>query len=269
MILVRLLPVRTLPAISMLVLLAACTNPYGKFYTDLSSGADVKSAPFVETHSGNPEILEGSNSDEEIDQLIANGWLAIGYSSFSAGSVDPSMALAHAQQIGAHLVVVSNSYQGTVSGSMPLTLPSTTTTNHTGTVAGYGGSAMYGGTSTTYGTTTSYIPYSVDRYEYLATYWIKRKSGGWGIYCNDLTPEQRASAGTNKGIFVANVANNGSAYEADILPGDIIIAIDDRELRGCGDFESVAASVVGREAVVVLIRNGAHMMAPVYVHPYS
>jgi S1-C subfamily serine protease len=104
---------------------------------------------------------------------------------------------------------------------------------------------------------------------YVATYWIKRKSGGWGIYCKDLTPEQRREAGSNKGVLVANLANNGSAYDANILPGDIIVAIYGKELRGCGDYDSVAASAVGRDTDVALIRNGERMTVALFVRPYS
>jgi membrane-associated protease RseP (regulator of RpoE activity) len=235
----------------------------------MSGGVNVTSVPFIETFSGEPELLSGTNSDNEINQLMSDGWVPVGYSSFNASRVDPSMAQAHARQIGARRVILSSSYQGTISGVMPLTLPNATTTYHSGTVTGFGGSAMYSGTSTTRGHTTSYIPYSVQRYEYMATYWIKRKSGGWGIICRDLNLDQRKDAETNKGIFVANLANNGSAYDADILPGDIIISIGGTELRGCNDYESVAASTIARNTNVVLIRGGERMRLDLFVHPYS
>ncbi len=265
----HLLPTRLLPLILLFLSTTGCTNPYTEFYTDLSGGVDVKSVPFVEPPNGEPELVSGTNNDDEFNRLISNGWVAIGYSSFNAGHVDPSMARTHAKQIGAQMVVISGSYQGTTSGIVPLMLPNATTTYNSGTVSGYGGSAMYSGTSTTYGNATSYIPYSVDRYQYTATYWVKRKAGGWGIFCKDLTTDQRRELGTNKGASVANVANNGSAYDADILPGDVILMINGNELRGCMDYQSISSSLIGKHVDVILVRDGERMKIDFLVRPYA
>jgi serine protease Do len=230
---------------------------------------DQDISAYIEMHQGEPKVFSGRNSDDEFHQTMAEGWIPIGYSSFNAGSADQSLALAHARKIGAAMVTLSSSYTGTVSGAAPLSLPNTTTTYHSGSVSGYGGYATYGGTSTTHGTTTTYIPYAIDRYDYIATYWVKRRDEGWGILCNELTIDQRKEAGTNKGVFVTNVAKNGSAYWADLLPGDILIAINDHEIRSCEAYDAVAASVTGTTANVRLLRGGEERSITFFVEPFS
>jgi hypothetical protein len=72
--------------------------------------------------------------------------------------------LAAAEEVGAEFVSWQQEFRGTTrsSGVIPITTPTTSTTNFRGSVYGYtGGSAMYSGTATTYGSRTTYLPYDV------------------------------------------------------------------------------------------------------------
>jgi len=93
-----------------------------------------------------------------------------------------------------------------------------------GSAYGYGGYASYSGTAytTTYGSKTTYIPYTVHRSDYLATYWIKMKPPIFGTHIKDLTPEIRQQIGSNKGMLVYAVIKGSPAFEADILKGDVL-----------------------------------------------
>jgi hypothetical protein len=68
----------------------------------------------------------------------------------------------------------------------------TTTTNVYGNTFGSGGFNTFSGmaNTTTYGTQTTYIPYNVDRFDYVATYWAKMKPGIVGVQMVNLSDEQ-------------------------------------------------------------------------------
>lgn len=79
-------------------------------------------------------------------------------------------------------------------------------------------------------TTTSYVPqtssYSVDRYEFLAVYFARMKAMGFGVSTSERTGPEQQAFGTNKGIVVRAVRRGSSAYDSEILPGDLILKFD-------------------------------------------
>ena len=82
----------------------------------------------------------------------------------------------------------------------------TSTTNLNGSVYGAGGMATVNGTATTtiYGSQTSYIPYSVNRSDYLAVYLVKYMTWLGAVY-NNLNDEERQKIGSNSGVVVVVV----------------------------------------------------------------
>lgn len=172
-------------------------------------------------------------------------------------------ALTQAKAVQAELVLVYSKYTGTRSGVMPLTLPDTqtSTTTLSGSAYGSGGYGSFYGTAntTTYGSKTMYMPYSVDRYDCLATYWIKMKPPIFGVYVRDLTPEIRQSIGSNKGLLVNAVVKNSPAFRADILKGDILRKIGDVELYDPASFREIVAKFAGQKVMVDILRDGKEL----------
>jgi hypothetical protein len=102
----------------------------------------------------------------------------IGASNFvSSNGEGNKEALAAARKIGAHGVVWKSEHYTTTSssGAIPISTPTSTTSYHSGSVWGSGGSANYSGTSTTRGTSTTYIPYTKTHhwYKYHARFYRK------------------------------------------------------------------------------------------------
>jgi len=156
------------------ILLVGCTNPYTKFYLDRTRGVDTTA--IVPTDK--PLLFRGNDPDVDYFRMLEDGFNLIGYSNFNgADNVNVSSALKQATKINASVVLVYSKYTNTVSGLVPLTLPDTQTSTTTlyGNVMGPGGFATYSGSasSTTYGTRTMYMPFSVNRYDYFASYWVK------------------------------------------------------------------------------------------------
>ena len=150
---------------------------------------------------------------------------------------------------------------------MPLTVPNIQTAYHSGTVIGSGITASYSGTSTTSGTTTTYVPYSVDRYDYLATYWVKRKKGGLGITVRDLTSEVSRELGTNSGVVITVVVKGTSAFKQDIVPGDVITEVDGERTTDYQHLTTQLRGKEGRNVTFVINRHGTLLTKILYYEP--
>ena len=245
---------------SIIFLLAGCAAPFSKYYYDQTGGIDVAQAPTVVHTEGKPRLLRGNSVKDDSLKMLEEGYAMIGYSSFNAGNVNEKGALSQAKKVHAAAVIIYSKYTNTVSGAMPLTLPNTQTSSTSlyGSAYGSGGYANYSGNAytTTYGTRTAYIPYSVRRSDYLATYWVKLKKPIFGAHLRELSTETRQELGSNHGMMVNAVIDGSPAFQADILRGDILRKIGNLEIASTGDFQTALKRYQGKSVSVVVFRNG-------------
>lgn len=242
-----------------LILLSGCAGPFGQFYYDQTGGVDITQVPSVLVSNDPPTLIRGSHPEKDGQKMLEDGYLIVGYSSFNAGNVNENDAITQAKKVHAAVVLLYSRYTNTVSGAMPLTLPDTQTSNTSmfGSVQGYGGSATYSGSAytTTYGTRTTYIPYSVTRYDYFATYWIKTKRPVFGVHSRDLNDELRQQIGSNKGALVIAVVKGSPAFRADILKGDILRRIGTVDIYDVSSVQEALPQHAGEEVTVEILRN--------------
>jgi len=241
-----------------------CSNPYSAYYQDLTNGQQVVGAKNMQPETVDVRVVQGGNVDEDTKGMMREGYIVIGVSAFNAGAVNPQGAKRQAQKVGAEVVIVYNQYTNTVSGVMPFQQPTTqtSTTYHSGSVYGYGGGmATFSGTSqtTTYGSQTTYIPYNVDRYDYLATYWTKAGQMRLGVRVEELTDEMRQRLKTNKGVYVTVVVKRSPAFAADVIEGDIITKIDGTEVLDGPDFVQLINRYREKEFTLTIYRDGQYM----------
>lgn len=79
--------------------------------------------------------------------------------------------------------------------------------------------------------------------------------GGWtdfGLQVQDLPDAARSALGVSHGVMVIRV--RAPADRTRILPGDVIVSVDQREVRNAEEFGRVAAAY-GREAVGLVVRR--------------
>jgi hypothetical protein len=212
-----------------LAFVGGCANPYSQFYVDLTGSQNVLGNQDIIMPTDEPTLIQGYNIETDGRRMLEDGYSLLGFSSFNGGEINQNTALEHAKKIHAEKVIVYSAYTNTISGMMPMTLPDTQTSYHSGSIYGSGGGfANYSGTSTTYGSRTTYMPYSISRYDYYASFWGRHKpSGGLGIYFDDLTDELRKDIGSNKGIRIVVVVKGSTAFNNDILVDDIIYKFND------------------------------------------
>lgn len=236
-----------------------CANPYSQFYRDFTGGKNVLENPDVVIPTGEPKIIQGSNienREKDDKQMMEDGYCLLGASCFNARDIDQKAALEQAKKIHADTVIAYQQYTDTFSGSMPVTLPDTQTSQHSGMISGYGGSAHYFGSSTTYGSKTIYMPYHIHQYDYYASFWVKYKPLGLGIYYDDLTDELRREIGSNKGIRIMLVVKGSPAFDNDLLVGDVIRKFNDIEVIDIVHYQNIIKETKGQQIKLEILRGG-------------
>jgi len=264
--------------------LAGCaTNPYQKFYHDATGGADVTKLKQFETPPDVPKLYTGNNVQEDAQRMAEDGYTLLGYSSFNGATINQNVVIDEGKKVHSAVILVYSKYTNTLSGQMPLLVPdnkvittnSSGTANYTGNGSfsgiNYGTGNRYSGTSnmygtanayghattTVYGTQTMYVPYNINRYDYLASFWIKNKQPVLGIMIRDLTSDERAKIGTNKGIFAYAIIKNSPAYKADLFKGDIVIKINNDDIFSSNNFLILLnTKYVGKKVTLTIIRDG-------------
>lgn len=243
--------------------LVGCANPYASFYFDQTGGLDVTQSDRVVLSDAPPKIYRGSEPGADGKALLQMGYAMVGYSHFNAASASEPQLVEQAKKVHAEMVVTYSEYTNTVSGSIPLVLPNTTTssTTMTGSAYGSGGYTSMTGSAytTTTGSQTTYIPYNTNRYDFFATYWVKMKPFSFGAYFEDLTAEVRREIGSNKGIIVTTVVNDSPAFIADIFEGDILKSFNGQEIVNAADFAAKISASSGQRVEVGVLR-GAELL---------
>lgn len=233
-------------------------NSYTQFYRGAPDGRTVLNY----VASTEPlQVYSSDNFERDIKSLMRRGYVQIGASSFNsaANSVTERQLREQAEKVNAAVVLVASRNTGTVSGVVPLTLPnnSTTYTNGNATVYGSGGTAnVYGSaTTTTYGTNTVMMPYTIQRADFDAAYFVKRKHHlgvGYGL----IDSATRTRLQSNAGALIDVLVDGSPAARADILPGDIVLTIDGERVDGPESLNAFVKNKLGQEIVLGIDRNG-------------
>lgn len=257
---------RTTVAVLMAALLAGCASGYSQFYKPAPGATpEAIAATRVAPPTGQPIVERaappGSDATALLDAYAKRGYVLIGSSTFNSGTAESEdAAIQQGRKVGADLVLILNPrYTGSTTTAMPLTTPTTTTSYSTGTATAYGAGGVvnaYGsGTTTTYGTATTMIPITVHRSDYGAGYFVKRK-WSFGTLWRDLNDQERQELQSNKGVFVRVVVDNSPAYQADILPGDILLAVDGEPVLNQESISNLLRARAGQKIALSVYRRG-------------
>jgi len=238
-------------------------NNYANFYkaetwATPSAIADTRAGPAT----GSPRVVPVTMWDASTASAYARqGYVMIGASGFTSGWPESDQdAISLGVQLGADLVVIlAPEYKGTVTASVPLTIPNTTTSHTNGSATAYGPNgpvtAFGDSTTTTYGTSTTYMPITVQRSAYAAGYFVKGRYH-FGANFRDLTDIERQQFQTNRGAYVTYIVDNSPAYDSDILPGDVIVGVNGQVPSGRAGLMDLINTNRGRTVEVSIVRAG-------------
>ncbi len=249
-------------------ILAGCANPYAQFYR---GPLDARAIPYYDNTGEPVKVVGATTPEQDTVALFQRGYSYVGQSSFTAasGRTSETQLMAQAQKIGAHVVVASSKHDSTVSGVMPLTMPTTSTSFTTGNATAFGAggpvTAFGSATTTTYGTSTTYVPYTVERSAFFAAYFVKVKLR-FGVLPKAMDVAAKKLIDSNSGVIVAAIARDSPAFEAAIFEGDIIVSIDGRRPDGPERFNATLNGLEGRTVDVVLYRDGKELRKQVAIN---
>ncbi|HEY8878642.1 MAG TPA: PDZ domain-containing protein [Roseateles sp.] len=262
-------------AVVLAALLTGCASGYQQFYRPAPGATpEALAAERAAPPTGSPLVERASSktsADEIIDAYARRGYVLIGSSSFNSGqSESDAAAVEQGRRVGADLVVILDPrYTGTVNGSIPITTPTTSTSYTQGTATAYGKGGpvtAYGSsTTTTYGTQTNYVPFAVNRNDYSAGYFVKRR-WAFGAMWRDLTDAERQALQSNRGVAVRLVVEGTPAFIADILPGDIILAVNGAPVFGQEELSRLIRANAGKKTPFTVYRQGGQRQIDVQLN---
>lgn len=224
-------------------------DPYSHYYTPVQLSPEVLSR----RESNNGElIVEPGGKDVVADSLamIQSSYVLIGQTSFNASEQcwDIQKAKNLGSRIQADKALYYRIYTDTETGQHSYLEPTKQTTQTYVKGLGYVDS-----TTTQNNVMTS--SYSVRNFDITVTYWAKYRPV-LGVLCEDLTPEQCRLIGSNKGASVKIICKRSPAFDADILPGDIITNVNGRPVATMEDLTQIINSSTGQKIRIEIVRSG-------------
>ncbi len=248
---------KTITIFILAIFLISCTstNPYTRFYYSNIGENTISDCPDFILPYEEPKLYTSNNLESDLNKLIMNNYHLVGYSFFNADGVNNDLAISQAKTVGAALILVKNKHTDTVSGSIPMELPTklTSTSSNSGSVGGY--SYSYSSYTRTNNTKTYNKAFNKSRFDYIALYFVENAPLKLGIQMIDIPLDVRKTLKRNSGAFVQYVKNDSPAFYADIVPGDIIIKVNDIEINNRKQLAEVINDCKGIGTKFKIIRN--------------
>jgi serine protease Do len=263
------------------VLLSGCaTNNFSKFYTDRTAGVPpAVLSQRLRPYSGSTQIVRSDDLQIQYQQFLRRGFVALGESSFEGSGKNTEEQLTEqGKAVGADVVLYTNRYQGSEQRNIPLlqynpgqtSTTSTQSTTNANVRTNYGTSA-YGTANTTGNSTTTtpgtysthVVPITVHRYGHSAIYMRKAKAAILGTNVANLPDDIRRTLKRNTGVLVQVVVDDTPAFRANVVPGDILIRIDDTSIDSSEDFMQKLPLFASKDCVLTVLREGNEVKIPV------
>lgn len=269
-----------LQALLGLLVVTACASGFEKFYTPAPPNAlaAVVTLPPPQT----PQLFAHSD-DLQLDgkRLREQGFIFIGSSSFygPANRSNAQQAVAQGKKVGAAVVMVKSQYMDTLTGVVPFTTtgpPQVATVNTSGTVNTYGSGGYATGTYDSTGTvtmpgatTTNYLPYSIPRNTFYASYWAKGdpQKMRLGAYWVPLSDDLRHRLQRNTGVVINIVVNGTPAFRANVLEGDVVEKINNEDVIDVSGFRDQLRRFAGQQANLTVVRGDEQKILTLTLNP--
>jgi len=213
------------------IILSSCTT-FSSFYDPWH---DVNELNYVITlkEGEEPKIINSSsnNFDNDFFEILSNNYICIGTTSFNGPDQNiVSDIKKQCRENKATLALYSSSYTGTSSGIY---------------TSGYYVSS-----------------YNVRRYDYGVYYFVQRAYMPiFGWFLSDLNNDDRRIYQRNTGAIVYVVLKNTSIFYANIVKGDIIIRINEHQIRNLDDYLSIYNNYDnGDEIEIEFVRNNRNQI---------
>lgn len=235
------------------LLAAGClSNPYSQSFSPSDDLAERE--PYLAQGSGPIVILEGTDTEADLESMRRQGYDAVGYSEFEGRLVAEGEARDIAQEIGANRILVYREDLGTESGWRPMMVP-------------WGGFYPWRPWGTAgfrscrtglphYVPQVTYVPYTEQRYSQTAVFYAPIRSGGLGVFVRETSEDEQQRLASKGGAVITAVVDGSPAALAGLRSGDIIVEIDGRPV----DADTFAGEMIPPTAAptitMIVERNG-------------
>ena len=243
--------------IFLLFVLTGCASNYEKFYQP-RTGINPKDLVRA-TSESEIQVIRVDDLQSSVENFLTKNYEVIGHSGFVGPYEDEEKLKNLAKKVGSPLVVVSTKHSETLTQTLPMYLPQTTTTYHSGGVSTYGTYGTYSGTSTTYGSKVIPVTTTTQRYEHQAVFLMPRNTKPRvGVLFRNLTVEERRQYERNEGVILISVIEGTPAFSANLFQGDLILEFSGAKVRDQQDFLQMIRNLPeGKNShLIKLLRNG-------------
>ena len=87
-----------------------------------------------------------------------------------------------------------------------------------------------------------------------------------GVSIRDLSAPEQSRLGINGGVLLQDVIRGGAAAQARLIPGDVIVQVNDRDVAGANEFvETVSQFKKNTVVRMTVIREGQRAIVGVRI----
>lgn len=272
---------RQLAALLCVAMLSGCAaNGFKDFYKPYM---DLKASPNpayqLLGEKETPTIMSSNNFNRDVRIAKSKHYWPIGYSSFNGEMGTQDDIISQARDVGASMVFVSSQFAETRAITTNMVIPTTQTTLYSGTTNGNiygnnGSSADYNSTTTGVATTNGSKVVPVTRYQQRfnqeALFFVKViNKPRLGVYALNLTPELRAKYERNTGVIIDVVREGTPAFEANILPDDVLIELNGVVVTDGEKFSKLVMNFnpKGGKCTLKILRGDSTKVIDVQINP--
>jgi hypothetical protein len=226
---------------------SCATNQHAYYY---KANVDIAQVPNPEPANGDPYVLKVDDFTGAYNKALSEGYVLLGMSVFQGQLDHEYNALQLAREKGSSLVIKTTRFSHTEYTNYYLPLTTTSTSNTVG--YGYARSDVYNrnnsyigsayssavGTATTTTQNIDWVPMQSKEHIYQQATALFVKSNTTytlGAYYRDLTIDEQKEMMTNKGVYITHVIKRTPAYDLDLIPGDIILQVNQRRISDVSD----------------------------------
>ena len=232
--------------ILILFVLVGCATTYNNSFTSYykSVVSQEQLIEYFDNSESDLQVYKVDDVQKDMSKIIKRGYRIIGQSSF-IGKTDASLVRDTATSIGANVVLLSVKYRNTESGTATFSLPS-----------------VYDNTPRE----KINVPYNNDKYEYRALFFKKIKPLTLGINMVPIPAEITTLIKRNRGVMVEIVFDESPAFFADLVVGDVIIAINDKEINNVDELNRLIQLNKGQKTQFTIIRSGQTTPEDIFIN---